>query len=268
MAFKYAFMSFSCPELTFSEMLQTANDLGYAAVEPRSESGHKHGVELDADAGARKEIRDKAAAGGIDICCVATSCRYADPDTAEQHVEDTLKYIDLAADIGSPRLRVFGGKIGDGLDRAAAVDLVSKSLRACAEHAEKRNVTICVETHDDWCDPMHLAAVMQKVGQASIAVNWDIMHPVRAAGYNMDDAYEAIAPWIRHVHVHDGALADGKLEFLPIGEGIIDHRRAMEILKEVGYDGYLSGEWIGWEPHEIHLPREIGRMKESERLID
>ncbi len=93
------------------------------------------------------------------------------------------------------------------------------------------------------------------------------MHPVRVAGYSMDEAYEAIAPWIRHVHFHDGAQIDDKLRMLPIGDGIIDHRRAAEILKKANYNGYLSGEWIGWESHEVHLPRELAKMKEYERQI-
>jgi sugar phosphate isomerase/epimerase len=267
MDFKYAFMSFSCPELTFGQILQLARDLGYSGIEPRTAAGHKHLVELDADAGAREAIKGQAADQGIDLCCVATSCRYADPTTAEENVRDTLAYIDLAADIGSPCLRVFGGKIGGELDREAAIGLVAESLRSCAKRAEKRNVVISVETHDDWCDPKHLAAVMQKVNHPNIAVNWDIMHPVRRAGYTMNDAYEAIAPWIRHVHVHDGTQDVGKLVLLPIGDGIIDHQRAMEILKEANYDGYLSGEWIGWEPHEIHLPREIEAMRAIARQI-
>ena len=65
----------------------------------------------------------------------------------------------------------------------------------------------------------------------------------------------------------DGGQADGKLELRPIGEGIIDHKRAAQILKEANYSGYLSGEWIGWEPYEVHLPRELAKMKEIERQL-
>ena len=267
MELKYAFMSFSCPDLTFPQILNLARNLGYAGLEPRASSNHKHGVELDADAGAREEIKGMAAESGIDICCLATSCCYADTSTAEENVRDTIEFIDLAADIGSPCLRVFGGQIGGGLNREEAIDLVSNSLRSCADLAEKRGVRICVETHDDWCDPNHLAEVMKRVGHPNICVNWDIMHPVRAADYSMDEAYEAIAPWIGHVHFHDGAKANDKLELRPIGEGIIDHKRAAQILKESNYSGYLSGEWIGWEPYEVHLPRELAKMKEIERQL-
>ena len=41
--------------------------------------------------------------------------------------------------------------------------------------------------------------------------------------------------------VHDGAKLEDKM-LLPIGEGIIDHRLALELLMTVNYDGYISGD--------------------------
>ena len=267
MNLKYSFMSFSCPELTFQQMVELAVELGYAGIEPRVTSGHRHGVELEADAGKREQIRELAADAGIAICCLAVSCRYADPATVEENVRDTLESIDLAADIGAPRLRVFGGQIGGGLSRPEAIAQVGDSLRSCAQRAAQRKVTICVESHDDWSDVKHLATVMQRVDHPWVAVNWDVMHPVRTCGYSMDEAYQTVAPWIHHVHFHDGAKGNRKIAYKPIGEGFIDHRRVAEILREAGYDGFLSGEWIGWEPHQVHLPRELASMKKIERQI-
>ena len=260
----YSFMSFSCPDLTLDEMLAVAKELGYDAIEPRGVSNHAHGVEPDTDAEQRAAIKEKVEASGIALCCLATSCRYADPATVGMNIIDTHRFIDLAADVGAPRLRVFGGKMGEGLSREAAIDEVSRALLTVVGHADERNVTLCMETHDDWCDPAHVAAVMRQVDHPSIAVNWDILHPVRAAGYTMDQAFEILQPWIDHVHFHDSRDEDGKFELTPIGEGICDHKRALELLKSDIYDGYLSGEWINWEPHETHLPRELATMKKYE----
>jgi len=262
---KYAFMSFSCPELGLEEMLCVAKRMGYDAVEPRIEANHKHGIELEADRATRARIKAQVAEAGVPLCCVATSRSYADPAKTGEQTELTHRCIDLAADVGAPRLRVFGGMLPDGLSREAAVDLVASSLRAAADHAAERDVVLCVETHDGWCNPQHLAAVMRRADHSAVAVNWDIMHPVRAGGATMDEAFEALRPWIRHVHFHDGADTGGQLKLLPIGEGSIDHRRAVRLLMADGYDGYLSGEWIGWEPHETHLPRELATMKSFER---
>lgn len=265
---RYAFMSFSCPELSLTKMLALARDLGYDAVEPRAGSNHAHGIELTASTAQRTVMRTQTQESGIDLCCLAVSCRYADPATVADQVDETRRYIDLAGDIGAPRLRVFGGKIADGVSRAAAIEKVSAALAPVADHAASRGVTICLETHDDWCDPAHVAAVMQRVNHPAIAVNWDIMHPVRAGGATMESAFATLQPWIRHVHIHDGTTDRSKLTMLPIGQGDIDHQRALELLSAAGYDGYLSGEWINWEPHEVHLPRELAAMRALEQKIE
>ena len=252
-------MSFSCPELTLDEMLAMAKEFGYDGIEPRISSNHQHGVEFDTNQHQRKEIKQKALDIGIAIGCVATSCRYADPKNSLDMVNDTEKAVDLAADIGSSRIRVFGGKIGDGLDRTDAVELVAESLLSIADYASKRGVSICVETHDDWCNPIDVAAVMEKADHSAIAVNWDIMHPVRRGYATIEESFESLKPWIQHLHIHDGSA---QKSLLPIGEGDIDHKSAIERLSTIAFDGYLSGEWISWDdPYRNYLPRELQTLK-------
>ena len=264
MSLKYAFMSFSCPQASLDEMLVMARRYGYDAIEPRVDAGHAHGIEPRTAAALRREIRHRVEASGIAICCVATSCQYADPSTTAAQLDLTRRCLDLAADIGAPRLRVFGGRLPAGINREQAIDTVSGSLAEVAAYALERGVVICVETHDDWSDPLHTAEVMRRVNHPAIAVNWDIMHPVRQAGFTMDAAYQTLKPWIRHVHFHDGMLRLDDVVLKSIGSGEIDHRRAVELLQQARYDGYLSGEWIGWEPPEVNLPRELATMKSYE----
>ena len=265
---KYAFMSFSCPELTLDEMLALAKRLGYDGIEPRLVSNHGHGIEIDIDDSARREIRQKVADSGIALACLATSCVYADPQTVKENIDETRRSIDLAADIGATRLRVFGGTIPEEVSRDQAIDLLTGAMQTLKDQAEQRSVTLCMETHDHWTLPGHLAEVMRRVSSPAIAVNWDIMHPVRQSKVTMDQAYAALKPWIKHVHFHDGAQGVKGYSLVPIGEGDIDHRRAVELLKADSWDSYLSGEWIGWEPCEIHLPRELATMKKYEREVE
>jgi sugar phosphate isomerase/epimerase len=260
---RYAFMSFSCPEQDLDQLLATAKLYGYDGVEPRIESGHSHGIELDTSPSDRAVIRRKAEDSGIAICCVATSRRYADPATAEQEAVATLRCIDLASGVGSPRVRVFGGPLPDGASREDGIALVARCLENVADHARQRGVTICLETHDHWCDPADVAAIMERVGEDSVAVNWDIMHPVRH-GHAIEAAFNTLRPWISHVHFHDGVLDEGKMKLVPIGHGMVDHRRAVGLLQGASYYGYLSGEWIRWEPCETHLPRELTTIRSYE----
>lgn len=261
---KYSFMSFSCPALNLGDMLALAKRLGYDGIEPRIDCGHAHGVEIAAGAPSRQAACQAAQRQGVAICCVATSCVFADPATAPKMIETANAAIDLAADVGAPCIRVFGGALGAGLSRPQAVEQVARSLASLADHAAQRGVTVCMETHDAWCSPADVAAVMSAVNHAAVGVNWDIMHPVLTAGVSIDDSYRTLAPWVRHMHVHDGYRDGGQLVMTPMGTGHVDHARAIALVHDGAYGGFLSGEWINWEPYETHLPRELAAMKKFE----
>ena len=263
----YAFMSFSCPQATFAEMLALAVQYGYGGVEPRAAGGQNHGVELEASAEERASFRAQAAEAGVAICCLASGARFADPASREAEVGEALEYIDLSADIGAPALRVFGGRIPAGISRETAIDGVTDALKQLAERADARGVVVCLETHDDWCNPADVAAVMERVDHPTIGVNWDAAHPLRQAGWTLTDSYRTLRPWIHHVHMHDMFLAVDRLDYTPFGTGDIDHREVLELLRGGGYDGYLSGEWIDWQPPEVHLPREIATLRGYERTL-
>jgi sugar phosphate isomerase/epimerase len=262
---KYAFMSFSCPDLGLREMLALARRLGYDGIEPRIAEGHRHGVEIAAVPAQRAEFKHMAAESRVAVCCVATSCQYSNPAETDHQVAETRQAIDLAADVGAPVIRVFGGILVRGLKRYEAIRLVAKSLLSVADHARARGVVVCLETHDDWSDPAYVAELMRRIDHPAIAVNWDFMHPGRAPGATVDESFALVKPWIRHVHFHDGFCPEGKIDLRPVGTGDVDVKRAVELLETAGYAGYLSGEWINWEPAEVHLPRELAAIKSYER---
>ena len=262
---KYAFITFSTPDQTLVEVLETAKRFGYDGVEIRIDSGHKHGLELSSSAAERAAAKQQAAEKGVAICCIATGAKFADPAAAPQHVESACAAIDLAADVGAGVIRVFGGQLPSGVSREQAMDSVVASLKQISEKADARGVNVAIETHDDWCNPQHVAAVVQRVNHPRIGVNWDYQHTARVAKASADEAFDALKPFIKHVHFHDGTMSADKLEFLPVGQGAYDHKRVLQLLKSISYAGYLSGEWINWEPADVHLPREIAAMKTLEK---
>ncbi|HPD17210.1 MAG TPA: sugar phosphate isomerase/epimerase family protein [Planctomycetota bacterium] len=261
---RFSFMTFSCPELTWPEVLGVAKRFGYDGVEPRAQAKHAHGIETTATPAQRAELRRMAEDAGIAVACLATSCSYTAPTAGElsRMMADSRALIALAHDLGAPTMRVFGGVIPKGMSRDEATHQVADCLSQLAEEARVAGVALCVETHDSWCDARDLARVLSLVAHPSVRANWDIMHPVNAAGMTMDAAFAALRPFIRHVHFHDGKRNDkGGLDLCPIGTGIIDHRRAVQLLQSVDFQGHLSGEWIAWEPWQTHLPRELATMK-------
>ena len=253
----FSFMTFSTPALDLPAVLATAKRYGYEAVEPRLDAKHGHGIEVACSTAERAAIRKTVKRSGVTLSCLATSCVFANPVTRDAMVRDALARVALAADVGAPTLRVFGGAFPETLSREDAIAGVAEALKRIADAAAQRQVTVCLETHDSWCDPAHVAEVMRRVNHPAIAVNWDILHPVRMGLATIAQSFATLSPWIRHLHVHDWA----NNSFAPIGTGIVDHRTAIALLAQAGYTGAVSGEWINWEPYETHLPREIAVLR-------
>ncbi len=276
---KFSFMTFSTPNLTLQEVLDLARELNVEGIEPRTSGkvlpevgehkGQKHGIEVYLGKDERKAIRRQVEDSGIELACIATSVRYADPETNTGETEHTRKAIELSHDLGCRRIRVFGGPLPQSVTRDRATELLVNSLSSVAAEAETAGVLVCLETHDHWCDPNDVAAVMKQVDHPAIRVNWDFAHPFRVANMDVEESFAILRPWIAHSHVHAVSVdEDGKLQFGWIGEGPLDHKKAMELLVANDYDGYMSGEWINRDPdyHE-HLPREFATLKQYRQEI-
>lgn len=261
---KYAFMSFSCPDLEFREMLALAVRAGYDGVEPRLEAGHGHGVELGTSGGERSELRRLAEQVGISICCLATGVHLANPESQFDQLEVARHSMDLAKDIGCPMIRVFGGSFPDEIDRNDATKHLASALHQLIPHAEKNGIQIVLETHDHWCQPDHVAEVLRQVNHPLVGVNWDFQHPLRTCGWTIQKSFETLHPWILHVHFHDGTMEQSHLEMLPVGEGAYEVEKVVALLLEMHYEGFLSGEWFDWPDYEDYLPREVRQMREFE----
>ena len=111
-----AFMSSTCPEWTFEQMVDAAVKYGYEGVDLRVEWGHSHGLELDSTQDARREARTYATAQNVQISCVAIGARLARATAEERDdaVDQVRRYAELAADLGAPTIRVFGGNLPEG----------------------------------------------------------------------------------------------------------------------------------------------------------
>lgn len=263
---RYAFMTFSCPQLALADALALARRLGYDGLEPRPGWDHRHGIELSTTTAERDRLRGQVADSGVAVCCLAPGLRFANPATAPQQLAEASAYIDLAADIGSPRLRIFGGELGPGIDRDTAITQVADALRSLVPQARARHVTLCMETHDAWTHPDHVAAVLERVNDPHVRAVWDVMHPLRASGWSIRDAFTRLRPWLEHVHIHDGTFDKTKLDFTPIGRGCYDIPAVFACLGEMNYPGYLSGEWINCDA-AIDLATELAALKSLESSL-
>jgi sugar phosphate isomerase/epimerase len=250
---RLAAMSSVFPEWTLDQAVAGLKRHGYQGLEPRAEWGHALGLELAMGPSARRQACRRFADEGLRICCLATGVRVAEPDGGRRarHLKDLRGYLDLAADLGCPLVRTFGGPRNREQEWQAVVEYVADGYRQVLDQAFERGVTVLLETHDDWCCAAPVRAVIERVGHSCLAALWDLMHPQRMLE-KAAETFRAIGPHTRHVHVHDGHYQDGRMQLTALGTGVIDHAEPVRLLGAAGYDGFYSVEMIhqAGSPHD------------------
>ncbi len=240
-----ATMSSVCPDWDIDEIVAGMKRHGYKGFEPRVEWGHACGIEVDLGREERRQIKGQLADEDLAICCIATGVRMATPDIGARagQIEDLKKYIDLAADLGASFVRTFGGPRAGDCEWQLVVDYVVEGYMQVMEQAEERGVVVLMETHDDWSCSAPVRAVVEQAEHPNLKVLWDFMHPQRMLE-KPQESFAVLADYTRHLHAHDGAYVDGRIQVGPLGEGVIDHQVPLQLLLEAGFSGYFSVEVI------------------------
>ncbi len=243
---KLSTMTSVCPDWTVDEIVEGMQRHGYEGLEPRVGWNHKAGLELDTPLKERDAARVKLEDAGFRVCCVATGARFATEDRSElaNYIDEARKGIDLAADLGAPVVRTFGGARGKG-ELLGIVNRTAEAYKQVMDKAAERGVTVMLETHDEWCVSAQVRAVVERVSHPNMAVLWDFMHTQRVQE-RTEETMVTIGSLTRHIHAHDGNYRDNgaKLDTVDLGQGELDHGTPLKLLDEIGYDGHFSVEVI------------------------
>jgi sugar phosphate isomerase/epimerase len=229
---KLSFMTFLYPQLECEALISKARRFGYDGIEFRAESGHRHGVELDAAPGAIRAIRARLADAGIETSCLATSVKFADPDQAERdaNLDRLFRFAELAAEVGAPCIRVFADPIPNGGrgKREESYQFQSEYLARGAAAVDSAGVKLCLETHSVF-RAFDAGEVMFRAGYPSaLRINWHLEHCL-VHGEDVDEAYRHVKGRVIHAHFSMSPHIE----------------RQMELLAHEGFTGYFSLEMIG-----------------------
>jgi sugar phosphate isomerase/epimerase len=111
-----------------------------------------------------------------------------------------------------------------------------------------------MESHGDLVSKADLKYVMENVDTKKVGLIWDFMNAWSVTKEPVAEVYAAISKYIHHVHVKDGVIRDGKVEYRILGKGEAPVKEAIQLLQKGGYQGYYSFEWEKlWHP-EIEEP--------------
>lgn len=248
---RLAFSTLGCPGVPVPEVLALARTTGASGVELRCADGEP--VPPDLPLARARGVRAQFADAGVSVVCLASYVRIAAPD--DDPVRDLLRHIELAQELGSRFVRVFGG-----FDpRPDPVPVAAARLRQVADRIAGGPVTVLLETHDVFCAARAVASVLRQVDAPEVGALWDVVNPWRS-GETAGQAAAALAPWLRHVQLKDVASTVDLAPVLP-GQGVVPLAQVLCELDRLGYQGWLSLEWErAWFPQAPPLAEALAAV--------
>ena len=241
---KIAFSTLGCPRWTWEEMVAVATDLGFDGIELRGVGQELYVPKakcfqepyLDKNLSRLKEL-------GLEIPCLTSSCYLFDRPNRDQYLKEGKEYIDLASKLGAKYVRVLGDR---GPQPREEIDpgLVAENLLTLAEHATDKNVMVLIETNGYFADSKKILSLIEKVNHAHVGLLWDLHHPFRFMNEPAPVTYERLKEHIRYIHLKDSLMEEGEVRYKMLGYGDVPVEETLGLLKEDGYRGYISLEWV------------------------
>ncbi len=248
---KLGFSTLGCPDWTRRQIAEFAAKYGFDGVELRC---HEDGCHVSPDATGLEldELKSLFAGTGPDIFAVAAYSRFTSPDEEERatQVEAAIKAINVAHELEADFVRFFGGRLAEGATVDDAIACAAPALRQVAEHAAAKNVCIAIETHDNFCAAEDLVRMIDIADHEKLCVLWDLHHPLRLAGEDIDTTAGLVKGRLGYCHVKDAFTdVEGERHIVMVGAGDVPNDEMIARLAADGFDGYLSFEWEKkWHP--------------------
>lgn len=158
--------------------------------------------------------------------------------------------MDLAASVGVNTMIVFApNRSADQPDEFnQIVDLLGRAV----DRAAANGFTVQLENlPGSWADTSDAClALLQAVNRPEFGYVWDTGNLYEAEQTDFRAGYEKLKPYIRNVHLKDGAIENGQMIWKRYGEGVTDVKGQIEALKDDGYLGTLVLE-AACKPHQL-----------------
>ena len=241
---KISFSTIACPDYSWVEIYSMAKDIGFDGIEIRGLGDDIFAVKAKpfTDSQLPHTIK-KLKELGLSIPCLASGCSLKDKNERNKNITEITQYIILANKLGTPYVRVLADtapKAKERVDDGYVADL----LRVLGTIAEGFGVTLVVETNGVYANTKRLRKLLDSVGSKGVAALWDMHHPYRYMNEKPSETVKNLGSYIKHVHAKDSVIIDGKIKYCFMGEGDMPIREMLDQLRSIGYDGFISLEWV------------------------
>lgn len=239
-------------KMTLEQVFQFCADSGFAAVDP---TGYYFpGYPAVPPDDYVYEIKKKAFLLGLDISGTGVRTDFSNPDASKRaaDVELVRQWVEVAAKMDAPVLRVFAGKgVPEGHSEQEVMDWAVEGIRQCTELGKKKGVMIVLQNHNELLKTVdQVLYIRKKIASDWLGINLDI------GSLRAGDPYEEIAklaPYAYTWQIKEKIYRNGK-------EEKPDLPRLMEIIRKSGYRGYIPIETLEGDPR-VQVPRFLGEVR-------
>ncbi len=243
------------PKLDLFGYADLAADMGLDAIEPTAYYFPK-----DVDGVYLRRLRRHAFLLGLDISGTAIGNNFCLPPGARRDGElaHTRLWIDRAAELNAPVIRIFAGNVEKGSTEDQAVEWAVAGIRESLEYAAVRGVMLALENHGGITGTAaQILRLVKAVDHPSFGVNLD------TGNFHVEHPYAAmaeLAPYAVNVQVKTEIerSARGKAT----AREAADLARIIAILREARYSGYVVLEHEADEDPLVAIPGHIRRLRE------
>ncbi len=238
------------PSMDMFDFLQECAKLGLSASEPTS-----YYFPSKADKDYFIQFRHKAFMLGLDISGTAVGNVFTHPegDKREEQLNYVRDWIDRAAWMGAPCIRIFAGNKSKGVSETMARDYAVETIEEACKYAGEKGIFLALENHGGVVATADgVLDIVRQVESPWFGVNLD------TGNFHSEDPYKDIvkcAPYAVNVQV--------KVEMRAAGQSHqpADFERIIGILAEAGYSGYVALEYEAKEEPKEAVPRYIEQLQ-------
>jgi sugar phosphate isomerase/epimerase len=227
-----------------------AADMALDAVEPTS-----YYFPADLDAAYLHKFKQHAFVLGLDISGTSVGNNFCVPDgpAREKQLALVRTWVDHAAEMDAPVIRIFAGYVARGDDEAQAVERAIEGIKASLPYAAGKGVSLALENHGGiTATPAQILKIVKAVDAPNFGVNLD------TGNFQTADPYAdlaELAPYAINVQVKTEITRKGKTK------EDADLARVVGILREAKYSGYVVLEYEAAEDPMVAVPRHIKTLR-------
>lgn len=258
---RLAFSTLGCPDWSFEQILAYAEENKYGGIELR---GLRRELDLSKcpefrDANAIRETIKKAKEAKVKFVNLGASTNLhlkAGPEL-DKGMDEAKRFIDIAAAISCPYVRVFPNNLPKDEDKQAVLDRIRQHLSQLGDYAASRTVTVLMETHGEVVYAADLLNIMEPLNHPHTGLVWDCVNMFSVTREAPALVYPKLKKYIFHAHIKDYRMEAGKMRYCNFGRGESPILAAVELLRKDNYKGYYSFEWEKlWHP-ELEEPEPV-----------